>query len=149
MAEAGGGGPEYLETVSGKIRSLVEAQPMAPDVEADIRSAYAALEERCGQAGVPVAVRSSADCEDLPDASFACEDLPDASFAGEHDTFLWVTGADEVVRHVARCWSSVWTARALSYRKQMGYAEQAVEAFARDLAGELYRVCPWARPGDH
>ena len=116
VAEADGGRPEYLETVSGKIRSLVETQPMDPDVEAEIRSAYAALEERCGEADVPVAVRSSADCEDLPDASFA----------GEHDTFLWVTGADEVVRHVARCWSSVWTARALSYRKEMGYAEQAV-----------------------
>ena len=116
VAEADGGGPEHLEVVSGKIRALVEAQPMDPSVEAAVRSAYAGLGRRCDQEDVPVAVRSSADCEDLPDASFA----------GEHDTFLWVTGADEVVRHVARCWSSVWTARALSYRKAMGYGEQAV-----------------------
>lgn len=75
--------------------------------------AYAVLGERCGIADVPVAVRSSA----------TCEDQPDASFAGEHDTYLWVRGADDVVTHVLRCWSSLFTDRAIAYRRQMGYAD--------------------------
>jgi pyruvate,water dikinase len=75
--------------------------------------AYAELGSRCGTTDVPVAVRSSA----------TCEDQPDASFAGEHDTYLWVRGADAVVEHVLRCWSSLFTDRAICYRRQMGYAD--------------------------
>lgn len=58
-------------------------------------------------AGVPVAVRSSA----------TAEDLPFASFAGQQDTFLNVVGEDEVVDAVRRCWASLWTDRAVSYRE--------------------------------
>ena len=65
---------------------------------------------------VPVAVRSSA----------TSEDLPDASFAGEHDTYLWVRGADEVLRHLTRCWSSLFTARAIAYRRERGYDHDVV-----------------------
>jgi cytochrome P450 len=70
--------------------------------EAEIRAAYAALGD-----DVPVAVRSSA----------TSEDGADASFAGQYDTYLWVTGADEVLRHVERCWASMNTGRALAYRR--------------------------------
>jgi pyruvate,water dikinase len=62
---------------------------------------------------VPVAVRSSA----------TCEDLPDASFAGEHDSYLWVRGADEVLGHVRLCWASLFTDRAICYRRDHGYPE--------------------------
>jgi pyruvate,water dikinase len=55
---------------------------------------------------LPVAVRSSA----------TAEDLPDASFAGQQDTYLWVTGADDVVTQVRACWASLFNARAISYR---------------------------------
>jgi pyruvate, water dikinase len=65
---------------------------------------------------VPVAVRSSA----------TAEDLPDASFAGEHDTYLWVRGPDDVLRHLARCWSSLFTARAIAYRRERGYDHDVV-----------------------
>jgi pyruvate,water dikinase len=54
----------------------------------------------------PVAVRSSA----------TAEDLPDASFAGQQDTYLWITGADNVVTKIRDCWASLYSARAVAYR---------------------------------
>ena len=66
---------------------------------------------------MPVAVRSSA----------TSEDSPDASFAGEHDTYLWVRGADQVVDAVRRCWASLFTDRATCYRVEMGYDHRSVE----------------------
>jgi pyruvate,water dikinase len=69
-----------------------------------------------GLADVPVAVRSSA----------TAEDLPSYSFAGQQDTYLWVIGADAVVKHVRKCWSSLYTARALSYRRDNGFAHDKV-----------------------
>ena len=63
-----------------------------------------------------MAVRSSA----------TAEDLPDASFAGQQDTYLWIRSADDVVRHVQRCWSSLFTDRAIAYRHSMGYLHQAI-----------------------
>src|SRR4051794_15673359 len=76
--------------------------------EAEIRAAYAAL-----GGDVPVAVRSSA----------TSEDAADASCAGQYDTYLWVTGADDVLRHVERCWGSMNTSRALAYRRDRQIAE--------------------------
>jgi pyruvate,water dikinase len=81
-----------------------------------VDEAYGALAARCGVPDVPVAVRSSA----------TCEDQPDASFAGEHDTYLWVRGAEAVRTHVLRCWASLFTDRAIAYRRQMGYQDQIV-----------------------
>ena len=80
----------------------------------ELVEAYGRLGDRCGTADVPVAVRSSA----------TCEDQPDASFAGEHDTYLWVRGANSVVENVLRCWSSLFTDRAICYRRKMGYADR-------------------------
>ena len=71
---------------------------------------------RCGDGDVPVAVRSSA----------TCEDQPDASFAGEHDTYLWVRGGDAVCRHVLRCWASLFTDRGIAYRIERGYGRASV-----------------------
>lgn len=81
-----------------------------------LAAAYAELSSRCGIDDVPVAVRSSA----------TCEDQPDASFAGEHDTYLWIRGADAVAEHLRRCWSSLYTDRAICYRTKMNYAEAGV-----------------------
>jgi phosphohistidine swiveling domain-containing protein len=78
-----------------------EAHDLGVLPEAEIVAAYARL-----GAG-PVAVRSSA----------TAEDLPDASFAGQHDTFLGVTGAAEVLAAVARCWDSLHAPRAVAYRE--------------------------------
>ncbi len=101
---------------SEQIRALIEAIPIPNQVEKDIRAAYAALGTHCGVDEVPVAVRSSA----------TAEDLPDASFAGQQDTFLWVVGADAVLENVRKCWSSIFTDRAIAYRHEMGYLHQAI-----------------------
>lgn len=101
---------------SEKIRALIEAAPVPDAVETDIREAYAALGTHCGVENVPVAVRSSA----------TAEDLPDASFAGQQDTFLWIVGADDVVENVRKCWSSIFTDRAIAYRHSKGYLHQSI-----------------------
>ncbi|MFN8499226.1 MAG: PEP/pyruvate-binding domain-containing protein [Anaerolineae bacterium] len=95
--------PAALDAASAAIRALFESAPIPPDVADAIRAAYAAL-----PAAPAVAVRSSA----------TAEDLPDASFAGQQETYLNIVGADAVLDAVRRCWSSLWTARAMSYRQR-------------------------------
>lgn len=107
---------EGLERVSREVRAAIESHPVDPRLEEQVREAYAELSARCGVVDVPVAVRSSA----------TAEDLPDASFAGEHDTFLWVRGADAVLDRMRQCWSSIFTARAISYRHEMGHDHEVV-----------------------
>jgi pyruvate,water dikinase len=99
------------------VRELIMSWPVPEPVEADIRASYSRLCEQTAVKDVPVAIRSSA----------TCEDSPDASFAGEHDTFLWVRGADEVVTHIRRCWASLFTDRAVCYRVQMGYQHAGID----------------------
>ena len=96
-----------------RARALIGALRVPADLDAAIRGAYARLCEQCGDARLPVAVRSSA----------TCEDQPDASFAGEHDTYLWVRGGDSVVAHVLRCWASLFTDRGIAYRLERGYRQ--------------------------
>ncbi len=102
--------------ISQAIRTLIEQTPSPPDIEQEIRTAYAALCQKCHTEDVPVAVRSSA----------TAEDLPGASFAGQQDTFLWIVGSDEVLRHVSKCWSSLYTARAIAYRIEKGFPHEKV-----------------------
>ncbi len=102
--------------VSNQIRALIEAEPVPEAVVEALSTAYAALCEHCGVEDLPVAVRSSA----------TAEDLPDASFAGQQDTFLWVRGLPAVIENTRRCWSSVFTDRAIAYRHQMGYLHTAI-----------------------
>jgi pyruvate,water dikinase len=80
---------------------------------AAVLAAYRRLGERCGVADPPVAVRSSA----------VDEDGADASFAGQHDTFLNVSGADQVWWAIARCLASFAGDRALAYRRRAGLAD--------------------------
>ncbi len=108
--------PASLAATSSQLRGTVEALPMPDDVQAAVAAAYAELCARCQVAELPVAVRSSA----------TCEDSPDASFAGEHDSYLWVCGVDDVLAAVQRCWSSLFTERAIAYRHRMGLAEEGV-----------------------
>ena len=101
---------KQLEEASKKIRELIENTPMPKDVEDEIRKAYRRLCEEEGEE-VYVAVRSSA----------TAEDLPDASFAGQQETYLNVKGEEEVVSKVKKCWSSLFTTRAIFYRVQKGF----------------------------
>ncbi len=100
-----------LREVSTQVRKIIEEIPVTDEILQTVRESYHLLEERCGVENVAVAVRSSA----------TAEDLPDASFAGQQDTYLWVKGADAVIENVRRCWSSVYTDRAISYRHEMNH----------------------------
>lgn len=94
---------------SAAIRRGIEEAPVPAALVAAIIDAYAALQELTG--GTPaVAVRSSA----------VGEDGRAASFAGQQETYLWVSGAQEVVAHVRRCWASLYTSQAVSYREHLG-----------------------------
>lgn len=92
-------------------RQMLRAVDIPDDLATEIRQAYEQLGEE-----VPVAVRSSA----------TAEDLPFASFAGQQDTFLNVIGSDGVLDAVRRCWASLWTDRAVSYRESNGIDHHAV-----------------------
>src|SRR5207245_10680231 len=89
---------------------------MPTDIENEIRRAYQELCQKTGSKSIKVAVRSSA----------TTEDLPDASFAGQQDTFLNVTGEDQLVHYVQMCWSSLYTPRALVYREEKGFPDDKV-----------------------
>jgi pyruvate, water dikinase len=106
-----------LASGAAKAREIVRNWPMPEEAETRIREKYAALGEHCGVVDLPVAVRSSA----------TAEDSPDASFAGEHDTYLWVRGADAVLEKIRHCWASLYTDRAIAYREEMGYHHDDVD----------------------
>lgn len=97
--------------VASQIHAEFCAVAMPADVQAEITAAYRALCQQEGAADdLPVAVRSSA----------TAEDMPDASFAGQQDTYLWVVGLDAVLARVRDCWASLFTARAIGYRADRG-----------------------------
>ena len=104
-----------VDTVSSTIRAMICSRPVPDDVRADFFGAYEALQGRFAEP-VPVAVRSSA----------TAEDLPDASFAGQQDTFLWLVGRDEVAEHIRRCWASLYTSRAITYRLRNGISDEGL-----------------------
>ena len=108
--------PKQFEIASKKIRGLVEATPMPKDIENAARSAYAEMCKRIDVNDVFVAVRSSA----------TAEDLADASFAGQQETFLNIRGPDEVIEATVKCWSSLFTPRAIFYRTEKGFAHEKV-----------------------
>lgn len=110
-------GSDALAEAAEKARDLIRKWPIAPEHRERVTALYAELCELSGVPDVPVAVRSSA----------TSEDSPDASFAGEHDTYLWVCGIEEVLKKIRECWASLFTDRAISYRNKMGYAHDEVD----------------------
>ena len=100
-----------LTEAAGRCRQMVLDAGPSQAAEAVIRDGYRRLCDQTGIDNVAVAVRSSA----------TAEDQPDASFAGQQDTYLWIRGGDSVVNHVVRCWASLYTDRAISYRHENGY----------------------------
>ena len=105
-----------LNAAGGEIRQWVIEAPLQPQLEADIRTAYVQLANENGGGDIAVAVRSSA----------TAEDLPDASFAGQQETFLNVTGADDVVRKVKEVFASLYNDRAIAYRVHHGFKHEDV-----------------------
>ncbi|NPA38848.1 MAG: phosphoenolpyruvate synthase [Thermodesulfobacteria bacterium] len=101
---------EDLQKRGKKIRNLILRAKMPEDLKKEIESAYHKLEEKY-EKNVDVAVRSSA----------TAEDLPDASFAGQQETYLNVRGVENVVKYVQKCFASLFTDRAISYREDKGF----------------------------
>ena len=99
-----------------KIREAVRAAPLPRAVEAQILAAYAKLSGEYGKTETDVAVRSSA----------TAEDLPEASFAGQHESYLNVHGAQQVLLAVRDCMASLFTHRAIIYRAERGYSHRSV-----------------------
>ncbi len=104
--------PRSVTGTAASIRELIRQQPIPVEIAQEIASAYAQLAQQMDVSDLlPVAVRSSA----------TAEDLPDASFAGQQDTYLNVRGHNALLEHVRHCWASLWTDRAITYRQKQGY----------------------------
>jgi len=104
--------PATLEGASRAIHQLFAEATIPGELANTIVNAYAALPG----SNPAVAVRSSA----------TAEDLPDASFAGQQETYLNITGADEVLAATKKCWASLWTGRAISYRLRQNIPPESV-----------------------
>lgn len=104
-----------LEAASLRARELIEGHSLPAELDEQLHEAYTALASEIHAADVAVAVRSSA----------MAEDADDASFAGQQETYLWVRGHRSVALHVLRCWSSLYTPQAISYRARLGLAPDA------------------------
>jgi pyruvate,water dikinase len=108
--------PKQYEVASMRIRELIEKTPVPKDIAASIREAYKQLNKRFNFKDMFVAVRSSA----------TAEDLPDASFAGQQETYLNVKGYADLIGKVVKCWSSLFTPRAIFYRAEKNFAHDNV-----------------------
>jgi rifampicin phosphotransferase len=122
-----------LDLGTAQVRAGFEQATIPPGVERSIREAY----RRMGEG--PVAVRSSA----------TAEDLPEAAFAGQQETFLGVSGERALLDAFRRCWASLWSERAVSYREQHGLAQAPVKLavivqrmIAADVAGVMFTANP-------
>ena len=102
---------EDLTRRSKEIRNLVLGGELPPEIEVEILRGYEDLSARYGVENTDVAVRSSA----------TAEDLPTASFAGQQESFLNVHGEAQLLESVKKCFASLFTPRAISYRTDMGF----------------------------
>jgi pyruvate,water dikinase len=102
---------EAIRTPSAEVRRALEGIPIPEDLASAITGSVARLGEQAAYA-----VRSSA----------TAEDLPTASFAGQQDTYLNVVGSAAILQHVSRCWASLFTERAVTYRLRNGFEDRKV-----------------------
>ncbi|MEU6415393.1 rifamycin-inactivating phosphotransferase [Microbispora sp. NPDC046933] len=123
-----------IRTLSADIRGVVEGVAMPDDLVAAISESLARLGEHASYA-----VRSSA----------TAEDLPTASFAGQQDSYLNIVGLPAILRHVRRCWASLFTERAVTYRRRNGFDHRKVRMAVvvqrmvfPDAAGILFTADP-------
>ena len=108
---------DELRIRGAKIRKILLTTALPPDFEEEIRRGYQELNKKCGRDGdLVVAVRSSA----------TAEDLPNASFAGQQDTFLNISGEENVLKAVVKCIASLFTDRAIVYRTENGFDHMKV-----------------------
>lgn len=125
---------EAVEEATTAVEEILTTTNCPSSIRRSIADAYSQLDSEC-----PVAVRSSA----------TAEDLPDASFAGQLETYLNIQGVDSVIAHVQKCWASLFTERAILYRAEQGYdvtdlgiavvVQQMIDA---DKSGVLFSAHP-------
>jgi rifampicin phosphotransferase len=125
---------EEIRALSAEIRRTLQAVAIPDDLVAPITRSLARLGEQAA-----CAVRSSA----------TAEDLPTASFAGQHDTYLNIVGPAAILQHVSRCWASLFTERALTYRLRNGVEHRKVhmavvvqQMVFSEAAGVLFSADP-------
>lgn len=130
-----------LQAAAEEIKSIIIGTPVPEDMSTLIIEAYNQLCQRVDEDDTDVAIRSSA----------TAEDLPDASFAGQQDTFLHVSGSEDVIDYIRKCWASLFEARAIFYREENGfdhskvYIAVVVQKMAiADKAGVMFTVNPSA-----
>jgi pyruvate,water dikinase len=112
LSQAGADDRQSMHALAAELRGVIESEPIPGEIAAAITVALARLGDR-----VPCAVRSSA----------TAEDLPTASFAGQQESYLDVAGPEAILRHVSRCWASLFTERAVAYRLQRGIDHRSVQ----------------------
>jgi rifampicin phosphotransferase len=125
---------QAIRTLSAEVRRAIADAPMPRDVV----SAIGETVRRFGKQAA-FAVRSSA----------TAEDLPGASFAGQHDSYLNIVGPSAIVYHVRRCWVSLFSERAVTYRRRNGFGDRNVrmavvvqQMVAAEVAGVLFTADP-------
>ncbi len=135
---------DELTKVSKEVRELIENTRMPEELRREIIGNYRKLGEKkiafiTSNEAEFVAVRSSA----------TAEDLPEASFAGQQETYLNIKGEENVVLAVQKCWASLFTARAVYYRKKNGFRTDEVGLSAvvqkmiqSDVSGVMFTVDP-------
>ncbi|MGE3984767.1 MAG: phosphoenolpyruvate synthase [Dehalococcoidia bacterium] len=104
-------GDAPLEQTGQALRRLLLQGEFPKDVATEVRAAYLEFCRRSGRDQLDVAVRSSA----------TAEDLPGVSFAGQHESYLNVVGEDALIDSCRRCFASLFTDRAITYRDEMGF----------------------------
>ncbi|SDB33544.1 phosphoenolpyruvate synthase [Desulfonatronum thiosulfatophilum] len=109
-------GKASLKDTGRSIRDLFKQGKMPGDVAEAIREAYRELGKRYDATDVDVAARSSA----------TAEDMPEASFAGQQESYLNVTGEDDLLKVCQKCFASLFTNRAISYREEKGFEHMKV-----------------------
>jgi pyruvate,water dikinase len=109
-------GSKSLAEAGKAIRGLFRKASYPEEIAEAVREAYRTLCDRYGSEAADVAVRSSA----------TAEDLPEASFAGQQESFLNVSGEEELLEACRRCCASLFTDRAISYRKEKGFDDMKV-----------------------
>src|SRR6266480_4378056 len=125
---------ENISEISAKIRMVIERIPISKDIAEEIAGYLTKFDEKDS-----FAVRSSA----------TAEDLPTASFAGQQDTYLNIIGKEAILKHISKCWASLFTDRAVIYRLQNGFDHRKVhlsvvvqKMIFPDVAGIMFTADP-------
>jgi rifampicin phosphotransferase len=125
---------EAIRTLSAEIRRAIEDAAIPGDVVSAIGESLSRFGKQAA-----FAVRSSA----------TAEDLPGASFAGQYDSYLNIVGPEAILHHVRRCWASVFSERAVTYRRRDGFDDRDVrmavvvqQLVAAEVAGVLFTADP-------